>query len=50
MITLYKQTNKSLSVLNVHYDAKDNRTRDYMIHYTSKLDDVLLFYDLIDRS
>ena len=39
MVALYNK--KGLSVLNVQYDAKNSRTCDYMIHYTSKLDTVL---------
>ena len=57
MVALYnkkkkkeKRKEKRLSVLNVHYDAKNSRTCDYMIRYASKLDTVLLFYDLVDRS
>ena len=52
MVALKKKKKKvnSLSVLNIHYDAKSCRTCDYMIRYASKLDTVLLFYDLVDRS
>ena len=45
-----KEKKKSLNVLNVHYDAKNSRTCDYMIRYASKLGTILLFYDLVDRS
>ena len=51
MVALYKQQQQqSLSVLNLHYDAKNSRTCDYMISYASKLDTVFLFYDLFERS
>ena len=51
MVSFYKKKKeKKEEVLNVHYVAKNSRTCDYMIRYASKLDTVLLFYDLVDRS
>ena len=45
MVALYKkkkEKKKGLTVLNVHYDAKNSHTCDYMIRYASELDTVFL--------